>query len=29
MTFSVGHAVAFEDGARRRHETMVSLKVLR
>jgi hypothetical protein len=29
MTLSVGHAVAFEDGARRRHETMVSLRVLK
>lgn len=29
MTLSVGHAVALEEDARRRHETMVSLKVLR
>jgi hypothetical protein len=29
LTFSVGYAVAFEDGARPRHETMVSLKLLR
>ena len=29
MTLSAGYAVAFEDGVRARHETMVSLKVLR
>ena len=29
LTLSVGHAVAFEDGAHRRDETMVSLKVLK
>lgn len=29
LTLSVGHARAFEDGKRARHETMVSVKVLR
>ena len=29
MTLSAGYAVAFEDGYSPRHETMVSLKVLR
>lgn len=29
MTLSAGHALALEDGARARHETMLSLKVLK